>query len=222
MKFNRVRSSIVAGFVVLLSISTTNLENSKFDENNILKYNNIIHINKYNNLSNIDNIIINRQKSGNKSPEYYIIVPSASRFLIRTPLPSKKIKISAKEYDKEIIMGRIAAGIRSTETGGKGAYTRKSYSSDACGAYQYMPSTWNNYMGYKTACKAPAWVQDRRMISELKFNYKRFKGDWEKVIAAHFMPARANNKSTWNKKNPGNPTVRHYVNSVMKRARILN
>ena len=109
--------------------------------------------------------------------------------------------------------------IKSQETGGITAYYRKSYSSDACGAYQYMPGTWDNFMGYKSACLAPTWVQDERMIHELEFNYNRFHS-WTKAVAAHLMPSRADNPKTWNLRVPGNPTVQEYVNSVFTKANI--
>jgi hypothetical protein len=83
-----------------------------------------------------------------------------------------------------------------------------------------MPSTWNNYMGYKNACSAPEWVQDSRMIHELEYNYAQYH-DWQKVVAAHLMPSRAGNPKTWNLRVPGNPTVREYVNSVFNKANIL-
>lgn len=35
-------------------------------------------------------------------------------------------------------------------------------SSGASGKWQFMPGTWNNYMGYPTAASAPASVQDQR------------------------------------------------------------
>lgn len=35
-------------------------------------------------------------------------------------------------------------------------------SSGASGKWQFMPATWNNYMGYPSAASAPAWVQDQK------------------------------------------------------------
>jgi len=221
MKINRVRSLLSIAIVTFLLTFCNDLSvEAKPSNNSVYNKNNIIYINKYNNISNIDIILKYKINNGNKSRNFFMVLPT-SRYLIRTALPSEKIKLSDNIYEKEVIMSRIASGIRSTETGGKGQYTRKSSSSDACGAYQYMPSTWNNYMGYKGACQAPAWVQDKKMISELKYGYKKYKGDWKKVIAAHFMPARANNPSSWHLKNPGNPTVKQYVNYVMKKARLV-
>ena len=103
-----------------------------------------------------------------------------------------------------------------------GNYKAKSRWSSACGKYQYIKSTWNNYKGYKTACKAPAHVQDARMMHELQFNFKRFGGDWEKVIAAHFYPKWAKNKKNWNRNVRGNNlSIREYINKVKKKAKTL-
>ena len=96
-----------------------------------------------------------------------------------------------------------------------GRYKAKSKWSDACGAYQYISTTWNNFMGYANACKAPEYVQDKRMIKDLEWKYAKY-GDWQKVIASHYYPRYANDKKLWNKKPTQNqPTVRQYVNSVM-------
>jgi len=136
-------------------------------------------------------------------------------------MPDYSVKLNLRSrVDKRVMISRLANAIKSTETGGVSAYYRKSYSSSACGAYQYMPSTWNNYMGYKNACQAPTWVQDARMLHELEFNYNKYH-DWRKVVAAHLMPCRANNMRTWNRSVPGNPTVAQYVNSVLNKANIV-
>lgn len=98
-----------------------------------------------------------------------------------------------------------------------GRYKAKSKYSDACGAYQYMPITWNNYKGFKNACLAPTWAQDARMRGEVKYLWKKY-GDWEKVIAGHYMPAYAGNKAKWNTVYfKGQPTIREYVQTVQIR-----
>lgn len=95
-----------------------------------------------------------------------------------------------------------------------GRYKAKSHYSSACGAYQYMPITWNNYGGFKTACLAPEWVQDKKMRGQVKYLWKKY-GDWEKVIASHYMPSYANNKKLWDKRYfKGQPTIREYVQLV--------
>ena len=98
-----------------------------------------------------------------------------------------------------------------------GRYKAKSHWSDACGAYQYMPITWNNYKGFRTACLAPEWVQDSRMRGEIKYLWNKYR-DWEKVIASHYLPAYAGNKAKWNTVYyKGQPTIREYVQNVESR-----
>jgi hypothetical protein len=180
----------------------------------------ILYVNKYVNIVNVKEAIsLDVANGANKiKNSLYLINDLQARNTFLMPAYSKKLNLRSR-VDKRVIISRLANGLKSTETGGVGSYTRKSYSSSACGAYQYMPETWNNYMGYKSACLAPAWVQDMRVIHELEYNYIRF-GDWRKVVAAHLMPSRANDPRTWNKRVPGNPTVQEYVNSVFKKANI--
>ena len=134
------------------------------------------------------------------------------------PAYNKLVALNAHP-DERIILSRLANAIKSQETGGATAYYRHSYSSSACGAYQYMPETWNNFMGYKTACDAPEWVQDQRMIGELESSYSKYH-DWTKAVAAHLCPARAGNKKYWSLPMNGNPTVMQYVLSVFDKANI--
>ena len=95
-----------------------------------------------------------------------------------------------------------------------GRYKAKSRWSDACGAYQYMPLTWDNYDGFKTACLAPEWVQDGRMRHEVITRWNKYH-DWQKVIAGHYLPAYSGNKSLWDKHFfKGQPTIRQYVQNV--------
>jgi hypothetical protein len=97
-----------------------------------------------------------------------------------------------------------------------GRYKAKSKWSQACGAYQYMPITWNNYKGFQTACLAPEWVQDSRMRGEINYLWKKYH-DWQKVIASHYMPAYAGNIAKWDTKYfKGQPTIREYVQHVEK------
>ena len=181
---------------------------------------NILYINKYNNLVNIKDIInidINNIKK-NKVKQLYLINDFVSRNTFLMPDYSVKLNLKSR-VDKRVIISRIANAIKSQETGGINAYYRNSYSSDACGAYQYMPETWDNFMGYKSACLAPTWVQDERMINELNYSYSKYHS-WTKAVAAHLMPSRADNPKTWNLRVPGNPTVQEYVNSVFTKANI--
>jgi hypothetical protein len=184
----------------------------------------ILYINKYNNIVNIKDIInidynnISKRKSFKKIRILYLINDLHSRNTFVMPAYSVKLNLNAR-VDKRVIISRLANAIKSQETGGASAYYRHSYSSSACGAYQYMPQTWNNYMGYKSACQAPTWVQDSRMVHELEFNFDKYH-DWRKVIAAHLLPSRAGNMKTWSKPVRGNPTVQEYVNSVFNKANI--
>ena len=178
----------------------------------------ILYINKYTNLVNIKNIInidISKEKSSNT---VYLINDLSSGKTFQMPAYSLMLNLKQR-VDQRVIISRLANAIKSQETGGVNAYYRKSYSSQACGAYQYMTETWDNFMGYKSACLAPEWVQDAKIIHELQFNYGRFH-DWRKAVAAHLYPARANNVNTWNKPIPGNPTVYQYVTSVFQKANI--
>ena len=178
----------------------------------------VLYINKYMNLVTIKSMInIDIKKKKGDDTSYHVVDLSTNSSFT---MPSYSTKLNLKQrVDKRVIISRLANAILSQETGGAGAYYRKSYSSSACGAFQYMSTSWNNYMGYKSACDAPEWVQDARMIGELKSSYAKYH-DWRKAIAAHIYPARANNMATWNKPIPGNPTVYQYVTSVLQKANI--
>jgi hypothetical protein len=182
---------------------------------------NILYINKYVNLVNIKNIInidiLNNNKKNSSNTVYLINDLSTSKTFLM-PAYSKMLNLKQR-VDSRVIISRLANAIQSQETGGAGAYYRKSYSSSACGAYQYMSTSWDNFMGYKSACDAPEWVQDEKMINELKSSYAKYH-DWKKVVAAHLYPSRAGNMATWNKPVLGNPTVREYVTSVFQKANI--
>jgi hypothetical protein len=124
----------------------------------------------------------------------------------------KEVKLSNTLSFKEKVE-ILMYSIKQVESNGR--YKAKSKWSSACGAYQYMPITWNNYKGFKTACLAPEWVQDARMRGEVKYLWKKY-GDWEKVIAAHYMPAYAGNKKLWYH-SAGGLSVREYVQRVDSR-----
>lgn len=178
----------------------------------------VLYVNKYVNLVNIKNIInIDIKKKNDKT--VYLINDLATKSSFTMPSYSKLLNLKSR-VDKRVIISRLANGLLSVETGGPGAYYRKSYSSSANGAFQWMPSTWNNYMGYKQAIDAPEWIQDKRIVEDLNYRYSIYH-DWEKVIAAHLYPAYASNKGLWNKKIPGNPTINQYVKNVFKHANII-
>jgi len=177
----------------------------------------VLYVNKYVNLVNIKNIINIDIKKNNKST-VYLINDLNKNNSFTMPSYSKLLNLKSR-VDKRVIISRLANAIKSQETGGVGAYYRKSYSSSACGAFQYMSTSWNNFMGYKSACDAPEWVQDQRMINELESSYNKYH-DWRKAVAAHLYPVRAGNMNTWFLCVPGNPTVFQYVTSVFQKANI--
>jgi len=179
--------------------------------------NDVLYINKYMNLVTIKEAI-NIDISKKLKVNAYHVRDLKTNSTFTMPSYSTKLNLNQR-VDQRVIISRLANAIKSQETGGPGAYYRKSYSSSACGAFQYMQQTWNNYMGYKNACDAPEWVQDQKMIGELKSSYAVY-GSWPKAVAAHLCPARAGNPKSWSKPIAGNPTVFQYVASVFKKANI--
>ena len=210
----------MVGVTILTLISGINSSVHALTAQTIVYNKNILYINKYTNLVNIKNIInidINNNKS-NSNEEVYLINDLSTGKTFEMPAYSKMLNLNQR-VDSRVIISRLANAILSQETGGVDAYYRKSYSSSACGAFQYMNLTWNNFMGYKSACDAPEWVQDAKMIDELESSYAIYH-DWRKAVAAHLCPSRAGNMATWNKPVSGNPTVRQYVTSVFQKANI--
>lgn len=135
---------------------------------------------------------------------------------------NKRIKESNRASRQQALFNlrvqRIMYGFRMHESHAN--YKAKSKWSSACGAYQYIKSTWNNYKGYPNACVAPKHIQDKRMLRDILLRYERYDGDWKKVIAAHLYPKWANNKSLWDRHIPGNPTLNEYVEGVLKYAKV--
>ena len=127
---------------------------------------------------------------------------------------NKKVKLSKSLSFKEKVE-IIMYSIKQVESHGR--YNAKSKWSSACGAYQYMPMTWGNYKGFKTACLAPEWAQDARMRHEVLARWNNYH-NWDKVIAAHFLPAYAGHPSKWDIHfYKGQPTVRQYVQNVQEK-----
>lgn len=71
--------------------------------------------------------------------------------------------------------------------------------STASGAYQYTDSTWNGYGGYSKAALAPPAIQDRKFQEDIHNRLAKFGGDPYKAIAAHYLPALANDPTRWDK-----------------------
>ena len=218
----RIRTTWTMVCVMILTLFFgVNSEAHALTAETIVYNKNILYINKYINLVNIKNIInidiLNNNKRNASNTVYFINDLSTGK-TFEMPAYSKMLKLNQR-VDPRVIISRLSNAILSQETGGVGAYYRKSYSSSACGAFQYMSTSWNNFMGYKNACDAPEWVQDERMIGELKSSYALYH-DWRKAVAAHLCPSRAGNMATWFKPVSGNPTVYQYVTSVFQKANI--
>jgi hypothetical protein len=182
--------------VILITIANSIFGNpiSKVENANALDIRNQAVYNK--NISNIYNNINIK----------YISIKLYNIYII-----NNKTKLSNSLSFKEKVE-ILMYSIKQVESHGR--YKTKSKWSDACGAYQYMPITWNNYKGFKNACLAPEWAQDSRMRGEVNYLWKKYH-DWEKVIASHFLPAYAGNKALWNKHYfRGQPTIREYVQNV--------
>ena len=194
--------ALTVGLSAGLNINEKNNgEIGAFKKNNMYNINNIKN-NNINNINNINNNIkININNKKQKLKRYNLII-------------SRNYKYASRERISVLkTASTVAYKIKMVESHGR--YRAKSKWSDACGAYQYISTTWNNFMGYANACKAPEYVQDKRMIKDLEWKYAKY-GDWQKVIASHYYPRYANDKKLWNKKPTQNqPTVRQYVNSVM-------
>jgi hypothetical protein len=191
----------------MIFISSTILPNSFAlveSEKRIVYNSNINNINNVDiikNISNMNNIIYN------------------SNYIYKYN-NSNKTHASRSKRSFSFISPDLANAVRQVESHGN--YKAHSRWSSACGAYQYIRPTWNNFGGYKTACKAPKRIQDRRMHKEILYNFGRYKGDWEKIIASHFYPKWANDKRKWNKRVPGNRiSIRQYINKVKKESKYL-
>lgn len=196
MLSHKLNTKMITLFFIIFSfsgnISPAYAESIKAPVYNI----NIYNINKYNNKYIYNKLsIINKEEQKNSSA--FILARKKAIF-------NKKVS-------------SLMNAVKWHES--RGNYKARSRYSSACGAYQYIRSTWNNYMGYKTACVAPKWVQDKRMKEEILFLWEKYH-DWEKVTAGHYTPGWAGNKAKWHRtpNGGGNKSVWAYVNSVMRKA----
>ncbi|NYD52822.1 hypothetical protein BJY14_008805 [Actinomadura luteofluorescens] len=118
-------------------------------------------------------------------------------------------------------LGWFLWALRMQESGGN--YTKEAGTdeSSACGAYQYITSTWGNYAGYRRACQAPPSVQDRRAKKDVLANWNRFH-KWQQVAVEHFTGSWGDSPGKWHQC-PGacdfNPSAWKYADGVMSKMR---
>lgn len=195
---SRKFSEIVALVFIVFSFSEINFANSAVAAENM------VFSNKNVNNSNIS-IEVNNKDNNNSSN-------NAKRSEKSSRKARMTIKLNNDIHD-------VMWAIKMIESHGN--YKARSKWSSASGAYQFIDSTWNNYEGYRRAYLAPNWVQDKRMFYSLRSRFWDKRGDWEKVIAAHFYPAWSDDKSKWHRSpGNGNPTIWEYVNKVMAKAKL--
>jgi hypothetical protein len=98
----------------------------------------------------------------------------------------------------------------------------------ACGAYQYLNSTWTDGSpngGHPTACDAPPSMQDHRARKDFLAKWQKYH-TWQQAAAGHFHPDWAGSTRNWNRCPAAcdfkkNPTVWEFVDDVMKRMRAI-
>lgn len=99
---------------------------------------------------------------------------------------------------RDISIEDITKWLRQKESSGNyTALNREQKGNTASGAYQYTDATWNGWGGYAKAMLAPPEVQDARFAHDIQARFKKFNGDPFKMIAAHYLPAAADNPETW-------------------------
>lgn len=101
-----------------------------------------------------------------------------------------------------------------------GNYHAMNRTTSASGIGQWIDSTWNNYGGYPRAMLAPPAVQNRRLVEDISQQINKYNGDYFKIIAAHYLPAFANNPETWRdrQKIKGQivPSVESYIRTRLR------
>lgn len=133
--------------------------------------------------------------AGNAVREVNNVMPMPLR---QPRIPEMAANIATPMVGRDLSPQSLVDIIRRTESGGNyQALNREKKGNTASGAYQYTDSTWNNYGGYSKALLAPQEIQDRRINEDIATRLLKFKGDPFKAIAAHYLPAAANDPSTW-------------------------
>lgn len=111
------------------------------------------------------------------------------------PIAPGAAYLTSLDYRNQKGLDTLRNLIGKKESGGN--YLAKNPHTSASGAYQYTDGTWAGYGGYPQARIAPKEVQDQRINEDLQHRLSRFNGDPFKVIAAHYMPAYADNPASW-------------------------
>ncbi|WP_433467833.1 CHAP domain-containing protein [Spirillospora sp. CA-128828] len=129
--------------------------------------------------------------------------------------------VAPPEGDLSHQLGWFLWALRMQESGGNYTLNAGTSQSSACGAYQYITSTWNNYAGYRRACQAPPSVQDRRAKRDVLANWDRFH-NWQKVAVEHFTGSWGDSPERWHQCPAAcsfNPTAWKYADGVMSKMR---
>ena len=101
---------------------------------------------------------------------------------------------------RDVSLEDITKWVKAKESSGNyTALNTEQKGNTASGAYQYTDATWNGYGGYPKAMLAPPKVQDARFAEDIRARFKKFHGDPFKMIAAHYLPAAADEPETWTK-----------------------
>jgi len=157
-----------------------------------------------------------KQKLGAMSPVYARqnqIVPPQQNYQ-ESPIPQTHISNNGL-----VNPDFITHIIKKNESNGN--YQATNPQSTASGAYQYTDGTWNGYGGYSRAMLAPPAVQDQKFREDVAHRMLHFNGDPFKVIAAHYLPALADNPASWDrtfKTKAGRtiPSVDSYIHATVR------
>lgn len=116
----------------------------------------------------------------------------------KPPLDFRSTGTPIPVVGRDIGLPEIEEWIRKKESSGNyQALNREQAGNTASGAYQYTDSTWNGYGGYPKAMLAPKHIQDKRFREDVTKRAAKFRGDPFKMIAAHYLPAAADNPNAW-------------------------